>query len=312
MGGSGGSYSTRPPSRERLSELVEQANQRTDEAAFESEVNHALDETLREYNARDVEAVRRHLDTLKRALEAMGDGTIDLTYGGSVRKHTYVDGLSDVDVLAILNESQLAHMSPQSVIEEFVARLRRRLPDTEITAGNLAVTIRYSDGTELQVLPALRTETGMQIPRSVGEGWSNVVRPDAFARKLTAVNNATAGRVVPVIKLFKAMFEVNSPPGMKLSGYHVEPMAIEAFENYSGSLTHKDMLHRLCQSAARTVQNPIRDRTGQSRHVDDYLGAPASMKRRAIAARVERLTKRIEAADRGRDAEAWRELFGDA
>ena len=310
MGGSGGS-SPAPPSRERLRELVEHANQVADEAAYESEANRALDEALRDYNDRDVEGVGRHLEAVKKALGTYGEGAIELRYGGSVRKHTYVNGMSDVDVLAIVNETELANRSPQAVLREFAARLRRRFPDTEVTPGKLAVTVRYADGTELQVLPALRTATGLRIARSVGEGWSNVVRPDAFARKLTSVNQARSGRVVPTIKLFKAMLDATGPPGMKLSGYHAESLAIEAFENYSGSLSHKDMVHHLCRSAAGAVLGPIRDRTGQSLHVDDYLGAPGSKARREVAAHLGRLCKRIEAADRGRDADAWRELLGD-
>ncbi|MGI8405997.1 MAG: CBASS oligonucleotide cyclase [Thermomicrobiales bacterium] len=309
MGGSGGTYSSRPASPERVSALVEQANQEADEATYESEVNQTLREALLEYNDRDIEGVRRHLDAVKNALEAEGDGVIELRYGGSVRKHTYVNGLSDVDVLALLDGNGLANMSPQAVIKEFAARLGKRFPDTDITPGKLAVTIRYADGVELQVLPALRTATGLRIARSVGEGWSNVVRPDAFARKLTSVNEARGGRMVSTIKLFKAMFEANCPPEMKISGYHAESLAIEAFEGYSGSLAGKEMLHHLCRSAANLVQNPIRDRTGQSLHVDDYLGAVGSQTRRAMAAHLERLTKRIESANRANDADAWQEFF---
>lgn len=310
MGGSGGTYGTSPSSQERVKVLVEQASRRDDEAAYEAEVNRALGEALQGYNDRDVEGVRHHLDVVTKVLGAESEGTVQLRFGGSVRKHTYVNGLSDVDVLAILNGSKLASMSPQVIIEEFADRLRRRLPGTVITPGKLAVTIRYSDGTELQILPALRTATGLRIARSVGQGWSNVVRPQDFARKLTSVNEAHGGKVVPTIKLFKSMFEVNCPPGMKLSGYHAESLAIKAFENYSGSLERKAMLHHLCRSAGTMVHTSIKDRTGQSLHVDDYLGGPRSNERRAIGAYLERLVKSMDIADRAHDSDRWQELIG--
>lgn len=220
-----------------------------------------------------------------------------------------MDGLSDVDILAILNGSELRSLSAQEVIETFATRLRQRLPGAKVTPGKLAVTIHYSDGTELQVLPALRSATGLRIARSLGEGWSNVVRPDAFAKKLTALNTIHGGKLVPTIKLFKALVGANSPAGMKLSGYHAESLSIETLENYSGRLTPKDMLQHLCLGAARIVHAPIQDRTGQSLHVDDYLGPAGSLQRRALSAQLNRLAHRIGLADRERDAAVWRDLF---
>lgn len=309
MGGSGGGVDIPRPSPERVRILVERANEGADREAFEAEVNRELDEMLRVYNDRNLESVQRHLNVVERALMADGDETIELRYGGSVSKHTYVNGLSDVDVLVILNGSELAKKTAEAVIKEFAARLRRRLPNTAVAPGTLAVTVTYSDGTELQLLPAIKTAAGLRIARTVGAGWSHVVRPRAFAQKMTSINQMRGGRVVPTIKLFKAVFDVNCLPGMKLSGYHAESLAIAAFEHYSGDLTHKAMLHHLCQSAATRVLSPIRDRTGQSLHVDDYLGSARSTARRSLAAHLERLAKRMEMADRERNSNAWRELL---
>jgi hypothetical protein len=311
MGGSGGSYGGRATSRDTLRNLVRQTDEEADDMAYEVEVNGVLADALREFNDRDIAGVRRHLDAVKEALEAEGDGALDLAFGGSVRKHTYVNGLSDVDVLAVLNRSELIDKSPEVAIEEFARRLRRRFPNTEITTGKLAVTIQFSDDVELQVLPAVVTSTGLRIPRSVDQGWSRVVRPDAFAKKLTAVNEELGRKVVPVIKLFKALFETDRPRDVKLSGYHAESLAIEAFEGYTGKWTYKDMLHYLCRNAADRVKTPIKDRTGQSLHVDDYLGSQGSRERLMISARLERLAKRLEDADRRRDSDEWRQALSD-
>jgi SAM-dependent methyltransferase len=311
MGGSGGSYGGRSTSRDTLKDLVRRTDGEADDAAYEVEVNGVLADALREFNDRNIARVRRHIDAVKETLEVEGDGSIDLVFGGSVRKHTYVDGLSDVDVLAVLNRSELVDKPPQEVLEEFARRLRHRFPRTDVTAGKIAVTIQYSDNVELQVLPAVATSTGLRIARSVDQGWSKVVRPDAFAKKLTAVNEALGRKVVPVIKLFKAFFEEDRPRDMKLSGYHAESLAIAAFEGYAGKRTYKDMLHHLCRSAAERVRTPIKDRTGQSLHVDDYLGPQGSRERLAISTRLERLAKRLEDADRRRDSDEWRQLLGD-
>lgn len=219
--------------------------------------------------------------------------------------------MSDVDVLSILNDPRLADSSPSEVIEHFAEQLRGGLSGVQVDVGNLAVTIRYPDGREIQVLPALATATGLRIARPDGSGWSPVVRPDAFARKLTTVNQANANGVVPVIKLFKAMVEKALPASVKLSGYHAESLAIEAFERYDGSLTPKVMLRHLARTAVERVLAPIHDATGQSLHVGDHLGAADSTTRRDLSLRLERLAKRIENADHRMDADAWNGLIAE-
>ena len=70
------------------------------------------------------------------------------------------------------------------------------------SAGNLAVTVSYSDGTEIQILPAIRTNSGgVRIANPGSNQWSNVARPDDFAKKLAKVNTVRDGRVVPIGKL---------------------------------------------------------------------------------------------------------------
>jgi hypothetical protein len=53
-------------------------------------------------------------------------------------------------------------------------------------------------------------------------------------------------------------------------------MAIEAFKKLSGKDTSKDMLLHFCREATNLVKSPIQDKTGQSLHVDDYLGVKNS------------------------------------
>ena len=81
-------------------------------------------------------------------------------------RHTYVDGLSDVDVLMTLNDSSLVSQSAQTTIERMAELIRQRLPNSDVSTGQMAVTIKYSDDIEVQVLPAIRTPSGIRVPRS--------------------------------------------------------------------------------------------------------------------------------------------------
>ena len=72
-------------------------------------------------------------------------------------------------------------------------------------------------------------------------------------------------------------------PGRKMSGYHIESLAIDAFKDYQGPLDPKTMLVHLLEHSMEAVTNPIVDSTGQSRHVDEYLGQADSNLRKGAS-----------------------------
>lgn len=305
IGGGGGSYG----GRRWLSELEETSRARTGDATYEAESSAYLKDLLGAYNSRDAGRIREHLDAIKACAEADLSGTVDLAFGGSVRKHTYVDGLSDVDALLIVNRTELAHATPKEVLGFLRRTLAEGLPGVQVKSGALAVTLTFRDGLELQVLPALRTGAGIRIADAEGQ-WSRVVRPNDFAGKLTAVNQAQGRQVVPAIKLFKGL-QQGLPKTQQLSGYHVESLAIEAFRDYTGSKTPKAMLQHLVREAAARVARPIVDPTGQSRHVDDALGSAGSVERARVGAALQRMADRLDAAERTRSVDQFRALFED-
>ena len=246
----------------------------------DSDFNQYCERLLTEYNRRNTAATTSHIAGLCNILRQQGD-VVQTMFGGSVRRGTYVNGLSDVDVLLIVNQSVLSNQQPSDVIAYVKDAIDQRLPNNTVRAGNLAVTVEYADGTEVQVLPAIRRgDGGIRITDPGNTGWSNVVRPDEFARKLVEINQATGSRVVPTIKLAKAIADCYiGRPSRKIAGYHMEALAIEAFRKYSGDLDPKSMLVHLFSYSMNAVTSPIPDPTGQSRHVDGTLGPPNSKPR---------------------------------
>ncbi|HRZ42061.1 MAG TPA: CBASS oligonucleotide cyclase [Bacteroidales bacterium] len=308
MGGSGGSFSSYSNPSESANRIRE-AEQDSLDKSYDSEVNNNLNDILTDVNNRPVEEINKRLETIQKAIESDIDGFIDLVFGGSVNKHTYVDGLSDVDSLAILNSGELSEKTPHEVLSYFAERLQQRLPNTKISTGNLAVTVKYSDGREIQILPAIKTATGYKIAASDGSNyWSNVVKPSQFAEKLTSINKANGNKVVPVVKLAKSIIST-LPESRKLSGYHTESLAIEVFKNYTGPIQTKAMLKHFFSEASKMVMNPISDSTGQSRHVDDYLGARSSTNRRMVSDSLSQISRRMNNADANRDSGTWSKLF---
>ena len=241
------------------------------------------------------------------------DGTLDLNYGGSVSKYTYVEGLSDVDVLLKINNSELSDKTPKEVLEYIKSRLGTNLQNVdEIKVGNLAVTVKFKDGNEIQILPSIKSGDGYKIPSSNGERWSNIIRPDKFASRLTEINQKCGGKVIPVIKIVK---HLNSklPTDQQLSGYHIESLAIEIFKSYPDELsnTHKTMLKHFFKKSSEKVKSPIKDKTNQSIHVDDYLGEENSPQRLRMGYILSRKYKLMRTADESKSLDMWENILGD-
>ena len=235
--------------------------------------NEYCEALLAQYTRKNTQTVTHRLESLCGFLRQKGN-VVQTMFGGSVRKGTYVTGISDIDALLIVNQASLVNQTPAQAIEYVRGTIQDRLLQNTVSAGNLAVTVSYSDGTEIQILPAIRTNTGgVRIAEPGSTKWSNVARPDDFAKKLAKVNTARDGKVVPVVRLAKAMAECFiTRPSRKISGYHMESLAIDAFKDHQGPLDAKNMLIHLLGHAMDAVKSPITDSTGQSRYVDDKLG----------------------------------------
>lgn len=293
---------------ESLKEKLRASERQTENLSHETQVTSLLSTMLTEFNKRDHNAISTHLDEIKRALEAELDGTVDLMFGGSVAKHTYVDGLSDIDSLVILDSCELADQPPQAAKDHFVEKLKEHFPKTDIRVGNLAVTIRFADS-EIQLLPAVSCEDHVKIPNRTGGEWSEI-RPQGFTEALTRVNQEQGRKVVPVIKLAKAIID-GLPEKHRISGYHAESLAIEAFKTYQGQRDLKRMLKSYFEQASTLVRQPIRDKTGQSIHADDYLGVANSLERRIVSDAFSRVSRRMSNADNAASIEEWSKLFDE-
>ena len=302
MGGSGGGFFPNPDINKQLRESETQ----TRNQQFESEVSGIINLLLADYNNRDVSVIQGHLDTIKSALEQEIKGNVDILYGGSVAKHTYVDGISDIDALVLINKSELKDKSPAEVKKYFFERLQARLPRTQIGQGNLAVTVEFRDS-EIQLLPAIRHESGFKIADFSGNNWS-AIKPIEFTSLLTGINQNNGGKVVPTIKLAKSIIS-ELPESQRLSGYHVEAIAVEVFQKYQGSKKTKDMLKYFFDEASRQVLRPIRDTTGQSMHVDDYLGSVNSADRNRVSKSLDRISRRMKNADGAQSIDQWRDIL---
>ncbi len=305
MGGGGGARYTGPTSEEILKK-VDQAREKEKER-LNGQVNELLEDLLTRFNDRNTEKVSERLDHIN---ELLGEAAeLDsLLLGGSVAKHTAVNGLSDVDALVILDRQSVSGDSPESLIDTFHDLLWDKLPRSQVEGvnkGRLAVTVKYHDGEEIQLLPALRSGQTLSIAAADGQSWHDT-KPRTFQRALTSANARMNQALVPTIKLVKSII-ADLPPQKQLTGYHIEALAVDAAKNYDGPKAPRTLLLHTLEHSATRILRPISDVTGQSRTVDTYLGDADSLRRRNTSQALSGIKRRLEAAA---TLAQWRTVLG--
>ena len=188
--------------------------------------------------------------------------------------------------------------SSKEAIALLAQRLRERFRLSTIEVGKMAVSVKFSDGLEVQVLPAYREGKAYKIPDVDSGGWKTS-NPTAHTRKLREVNGACSGQLIPTIKLAKQLFKRN---GIELRSYHVESMALKAFEHFSGPYSYRNMLRYLLSKSRALVHQRIPDRGGQSNDVSSHL---SPQNRIQLSKRLASLEGRLESDLLGN----WSELF---
>lgn len=211
----------------------------------------------------------------------------------------------------MLDESYVGSKFPSQVLHEFAMALRAKVKEgVRVKSGQMAITLEYADGMEIQILPAAQSRDIVRVPSAEGDEWKAIC-PRRFTEALTSVNKEMNGKLIPTIKLVKAI-NANMPKPLRLTGYHIESLAIEAFKaGAEVSKTPGSLLPEFYKRATEIVRAPIVDKTGQSRHVDDYLGAENSEHRQRVSAVLERVHRRIVNANNSTSIRQWEALFGD-
>lgn len=252
-----------------------------------------------------LEMIRSNVEKILLELKKYDIDVEDISWEGSFSKKTYVEGLSDIDFIISLgtySESGFEYKENSKLaLEKLKDIVSKRFPNTEVKVGNMAVTVTFSDGTELQFLPGFKYYEGYSIPDPKSNGWITTF-PKRFKDKLTDANQKLNGKFKPIIRLIKNLFDKN---GIELSSYHIENLALSVLKDYKGPYTYSAMLLGFLNGAKVEIGGKLPDISEQSRYVDDYLGDAGSPTRKAYARKI----KAIEAKLLNYNREDWNDSF---
>lgn len=313
MGG-GGSFNYSSIDRDEIFNKIKASENAVDKQRYESEVNSIISKNLISHKNKDPELTKEYLAEIKEALKEDYGGTISTQFGGSLAKKTYIEGLSDIDTLVILNKSELASATPEAVLNYFSEKLKEKYSSEKIHQGDHAVTVTLGD-VEIQLLPALKFKSGLKIPDEGGKSWSSIIQPNVFTRKLTVINERLNKKLIPTIRLAKVII-AKLPENAQLTGYHAEALGISIFSSMlkaghieKEKIATKDLLKIYFREASKAVREPIRDLTHQTTYVDEYLGPKNNVKRLIVADALDRVARRLDFAETSLNSDNWEELI---
>jgi hypothetical protein len=160
------------------------------------------------------------------------------------------------------------------------------------------------------------------IPNRSGSAWMSS-DPTKHAERTTAMNKATNGYFVPLVKMFKSWNRMHYD---KLMGFHLEMAIVNAWPRVNSSTypyTPEAVIYRSFAQAAAALfpalsarlEYPTPDPATMSGNIDDYLSYEdrrLTRERLSGAATEAQVALRHEARDDHYWAiTKWRDIFGD-
>lgn len=199
----------------------------------------------------------------------------EFAISGSLWKHTFAFGVSDIDVLCSVNSSEL---SPHHV----VSRLASAFSSTSsIIKHQTHVTLPSPFGVTIDIVPVMVVSGEIVLIHSSGDRWVRA-RPELFATVLHHANLSSRNTLKPSIRVLKSLLSRCSFAPL-LKGHHIEAICMHASSEFAGNFKVTTLLEFILSQLPRLAGLHLVDTSGQLRFIDDYLGASDSNERRRLS-----------------------------
>ncbi len=197
----------------------------------------------------------------------------EYNFSGSITKHTFLFGGSDIDVLVFVPPSNPSAPAVEvKLLNEAVSGICPR------TLHEHYITLNPPGGVNIDLVPAFRSiEGNVHIPDPNAQAWIPIF-PNLFAEDLDALDKRHYGALKPAIRLTKWLTKrfLTVP----LLGHHIELLMFISAYWLSPTKSPLELLSSFLNSSSHLVLTPLRDTSKQRTFVDDYLGEGDSPARR--------------------------------
>jgi hypothetical protein len=201
----------------------------------------------------------------------------EFSISGSLWKHTFAFGVSDIDVLCAFNSREL---SPNHVVSRLASAFSSTR--TPIIAHQTHVTLPSPFGVTIDIVPVVVDSGEIALIHSSGGRWVRA-RPELFATVLQQANLSSQNTLKPSIRVLKSLLSrCSSAPLLK--GHHIEAICVHAASEFAGTFKITTLLEFILSQLPRLANLHFVDTSGQLQFIDDYLGASDSDERCRLSA----------------------------
>lgn len=190
---------------------------------------------------------------------------------GSHQRGTAIARRSDRDVFAVFHRREAIRggtlISSETMLDRVrSALLNSRFWSTDVVRDGQAIVLRFSDGRNVDVVPALfeGMEQVLRVNRPVysipdGDGWWMATSPEAHLHYIRQAHAPSGGKFRYCIQLLKAWRE-SRDPRIPISSFHLELVfANEGTFSQVGTYQEclRDAFRVLRDRAGRAIQDPL-------------------------------------------------------
>jgi predicted nucleotidyltransferase len=186
---------------------------------------------------------------------------------GSHTRGTDISKFSDLDLLCVVAIDDFRWgnnlVTSDTILEKFRQELKARYPETEIGKDGQSIVVSFSDGTNIDVVPAIfdginsYKKANYLIPNGNGN-WLGT-SPDAHSNYIEGIHSASGYKFKYLIQLIKFWRECRVPR-IFLSSFHIE-LLFATYETFSGVKSYGqcmyDAFDLLCSRGCAGLQDPL-------------------------------------------------------
>jgi len=213
----------------------------------------------------EVNSANQHLSAIRTRLETVFKVS-SCRVTGSFSRGTSIYGFSDTDLFAVFRKVEFTWggnlINSTRALDNIRQELIARYPATPIGRDGMAITIEFSDGQVVDVVPALFDYMYKErwpvylIPDGVG-GWMHS-SPALYDAYIKQADTQSGGKLKYVAQLMKYWRDCRSPR-IPLSSFHIEMVlasegVCKVAKPYSECL--RDLLRSLTDRNCRAIRDP--------------------------------------------------------
>jgi len=243
-----------------------------------------LKRSLGGQNKKEIYLVQKRINKIDKILKK--NFKIELILSGSVTKHTYVHGLSDIDILVNLREESPKSINPKMVQE----RIKNILKTDFKTENDLeAINILVDKKIKIQLVPVILKDKDIFFPSKGGKKWIKIL-PQRFSNQLKKRDDKLCKKLSTLIRIIKIINVEEIASKNRLKNHHIEVLAYLYSLKNPGEENILNWLHDFFLYAKDRVKEKVRDTSNQFTFVDNYLGKPKNKRRKEVSKNLEEVS----------------------